>query len=265
MEYPALASPIHIERLLELACAYNAPLSIQLESGEDIYRYKSRMLDLTKGGGSKTLVIDMPSSQGPAKALTPGAQITLFFALEPSRYAFDSVVLGKTSFALSGDKKISALEISYPDVLKSGQRRAYFRVPIPMRNPIKVDCDVIGDGAKQQLEEESPEEALSRPILQGDAINLSVGGMLIEFEKSELSLIEVGAKLDLVFSLDRGEEPLKFSAIIRRVEEKAASGKPRAGVEFVDTDKEFKCRLAINRLYKYVAERQREMIQTGTE
>ena len=265
MEDQALASPSRIERTLELACAYNAPLSINAESGDDIYRYKSRMLDMRKARGSRSLVIDQPASEGPAIALRPNIQITLFFAIEQGRYAFDSVVLRKTEFTLGNRRKISALEISYPNVLKSGQRRAYFRVPIPLRAPIDVDCTVIGEVAGKTVENEDAGNALLRPRLRGRTINISVGGMLIVLEEGATDLADVGTKLALQFSLEKNETPIRLSAIIRRLEKKSATDQFRMGIEFVDIDVTFENKLAVNRLYRYVAERQREIIQSGSK
>ena len=225
MEDRALASPSRIERTLELACAYNAPLSIHAESGDDIYRYKSRMLDMRKARGSRSLVIDQPASR----------------------------------------RKISALEISYPNVLKSGQRRAYFRVPIPLRAPIDVDCTVVGEVAGKAVENEDAGNALLRPRLRGRTINISVGGMLIVLEEGATDLADVGTKLALQFSLEKNETPIRLSAIIRRLEKKSATDQFRMGIEFVDIDVTFENKLAVNRLYRYVAERQREIIQSGSK
>lgn len=263
MEDPALVSPSRIERLLELACAYNSPTSIHAESGDDVYRYKSRLLDMRKTPESKTLVIDQPVTDGPAIALRPNIEITLFFAIDQGRYAFDSVVLRKTDYELGNRRKVSALEIAYPNVMKSGQRRAYFRVPVPVRTPITVDCFVIEETAKPKEEEERA--GASRARLKARTIDISAGGMLLAFEEGDTHLADVGAKLALRFSLASDETPLKINGVIRRIERKSATEQLRAAIEFVDIDEEFEYKLAINRLYRYVAERQRNILQSGSK
>lgn len=265
MEDPALVTPSRIERLLELACAYNLPLSVHTESGEDVYRYKSRMLDISKTSESRTLIIDQPVPEGPTIALRPNLEIKVFFAVEQGRYAFDGRVLRKTDFELGNRKKITALEITYPNALKSGQRRAYYRVPIPLLMPIEVDCAVLGNAGAETKHDDADTIRNDGNRLNARTINLSVGGMLIEFEEGDIGLVNVGAMLAIQFSVARNETPLKLHAIIRRVEKKSATEQIRAGIEFIDTEETFEYKLAINRLYRYVAERQREILLSGSQ
>ncbi len=263
MEDPALASPERIEQLLELACAYNAPLALQAELDEQIYRYKSRMLDVTGEADSKSVIIDQPVSDGPVATLRPGYDITLFFALEQGRYAFDARILKRTEYELGNHKKTQALEIAYPNALKSGQRRSYYRVTVPVRRPIHVDCIVIseidlradGDGASRASRHKGQMHARS--------IDVSAGGLLVAFESGDIGLAEVGTRLVLEFTLTPGEAPLKLKAVIRRIMRKSAAEQLRAGLEFIDVDEAVESKLAVNRLYKYVAEIQREILQTG--
>lgn len=265
MDDPTLASPSRIQSLLELACAYNSPLSLQTESGEEIFRYKSRMLDMKGRPNSRSLIIDQPVADGPAAALRPNAEITLFFAIEQGRYAFDSTILRRTEYELGNRRKILALEIAYPNVLKSGQRRAYYRVPIPLRMPIHVDCVVIGDIAHEETEEDTRRTPLPKGRLTARTIDLSVGGMFIEFEGGDIHLADVGTKLTVKFAVTANETPLRLRAAIKRIIRRSAAEPLRAGIEFIDIDKTFEYKLAMNRLYRYVAERQREILQSGTK
>jgi c-di-GMP-binding flagellar brake protein YcgR len=264
-EDPALASPSRILRLLELACAYNSPLSIHSELNDEIHQYKSRMLDLKEISGLKTIIIDQPIADGQAAPLRPDAEIILFFAIEQGRYAFDSTILKKTNFELTEQRKVLALEITYPNVLKSGQRRAYFRVPVPIRMPIHMNCLVVADFTYGEEEEESGPKLAPRGRLKARVIDLSVGGMLVVFEEGDTPLVAVGTKLTLEFSLEKHETPIRLNSVVRRLIRKTAREQLRAGIEFVDINKTFEFKLAVNRLYKYVAERQREILQSGSK
>ena len=261
----ALASPSRIQRLLKLACAYNSPLLIHAESGEEIYRYKSRMLDVKEASRSKSLIIDQPVADGQAAPLRPDTEITLFFAVGQGRYAFDSTVLKRTDFELAERRKVLALEITYPNVLKSGQRRSYYRVPIPIRMPIHVDCLVVANFTYGEEEEESRPKLPPRGHLKARTRDLSVGGMLVALEEGDTHLADVGTKLALEFSLGRNETPIQLNAVVRRLIRKTAREQLRAGIEFVDIDTAFEFKLAVNRLYKYIAERQREILQSGSK
>jgi len=265
IEDPALGSPSRILRLLELACAYNSPLSIHTDSDDEIYRYKSRMLDMKETSGSRSIIIDQPVADGPAAPLRPDAEITLFFAIEQGRYAFDSTVLKRSDFELGERRTVRALEIAYPNVLKSGQRHAYYRVPIPLRKPIHVDCLVVGDFTYATEEDENHIKLPPKGQLKARTIDLSVGGMLVAFEEGDTHLADVGTKLALRFSLERNETPIRLNGIIRRVVRKAAREQVQAGIEFIDINRAFEYKLAINRLYKYIAERQREILKSGSK
>ena len=260
MQEPKVVSPSRIERLIDLACAYNVPLSVNAESGDKTYRYKSRMLEKKKTPGSTRLIIDQPVTDGPAIALKPKTQITLFFALEQGRFAFDSAVLRKTTFALGSRRSIAALEITYPNVLKSGQRRAFYRVDIPLIRPVDIECGIIGDVAGPDAEEAGARNFLSRTRFEGRTVNISAGGMLVTIEMADSISSEVGTKLVLQFSLAKNETPLRLKGIIRRVETKPSTKEVRVAIEFVDTAETFEYKLAINRLYRFIAEKQREII-----
>ncbi len=263
---PALTSPSRIERLLELACAYNSPLSIRRESGEDVYRYKSRLLDLKKAPGPLAVVIEQPTPDGPAPSLRPNTEIILFFATEKDRYSFDGRILRKIKYDLGRRRKVSALEITYPNLLRSGQRRSYYRVPVPLLIPIDLDCAFV-DEAEREEDNEIVElkELSSQARLKARTINISVGGMLIEFVEGDADRARPGARLAIELSLAQDETSLKLKVVIRRIEKNPTTLQVMAAIEFVETDEAFEHKLAINRLYKYVAERQREILQSGME
>jgi len=222
------------------------------------------MLDIRKVSKSKTLIIDQPVADGQVAPLRPDAQITLFFAVEQGRYAFSGTVLKRTDFELTGRRTVRALEITYPNILKSGQRRAYYRVPVPIRMPIHVNCLVVA-GFTYEEEGENGSKLPPQGCLKGRAIDLSVGGMLIAFEDGDTNLADIGTKLALEFTLGRSETPIRLNAVVRRLVRKGAREHLRAGIEFVDIDKAFEFKLAVNRLYKYVAERQREILKSGSK
>jgi c-di-GMP-binding flagellar brake protein YcgR len=264
---PTLLSPIQIERLLELACAYDSPLSIHRESGEDVHRYKSRMLDVKKGPGPLAVIVEQPAPDGPAPALRPNTEATFFFATEQGRYSFDGKVLRKTEYDLGNRRIVSALEVTYPNMLKSGQRRAYYRVPVPLRMPIDIDCSIIDDAkrAKEDNRIVEPTEPPLRANLKARAVNISVGGILMAFVEGDAYLAGLGTKLAVKFSLAENETSLKLKAVVRRIEKNPATQQTNAAAEFIETDEAFECKLSINRLYRYVAERQRETLKSGTE
>jgi c-di-GMP-binding flagellar brake protein YcgR len=256
---PALTSPSRIERLLELACSYNSPLSIHAESGGKAHQFTSSMLDMKKAPTPHALIIGHPFTEETAAPIRPGDEIEVFFAIEQGRYAFDAKVVEKARHDPGDGRKIPAFEITYPASLKNGQRRAHYRVPSPLHIPIDVACTIIDNGkARKTIDSGGAEHPASDMRLGARTINISVGGMLLTFLKGDAELASVGDRLALMFSLEEDETPLEIDGIIRRIEKKASTEEVRAGVEFIDTGETFEYKLAINRLYKYVAEKQKE-------
>jgi c-di-GMP-binding flagellar brake protein YcgR len=259
---PELVSPTRIDRLLELASVYNVPLTITVDSDDMTYRYKSRMFEVRRIGSTRRLVIDHPVTDGPAIALVPHTPITAFFALDHERFFFDAEIIHKITFTLSSKRNVSAFEISYPNVLKAGQRRMFFRVPVPLGRPISVECGVIGERTDWLVQEPGTWNFPTHVHFEGRILNISVGGMLLAINHS-LSHLPVGTKLGMRFSLSPDENPLSLKGIIRRIEQRTLKQEDAIGIEFIDCAEKFEYKLAINRLYRYVAERQREILATG--
>jgi len=259
---PELVSPTRIDRLLEIACVYNVPLTITVDSDDMTYRYKSRMFEVRRIGGTCRLVIDHPVTDGPAIALVPHTVIIAYFALDHERFFFDAEIIHKITFTLSNKRNVSAFEISYPNVLKSGQRRMFFRVPVPQGKSISVECGVIGERTDWLVQEPGTWNFPTHVRFEGRILNISVGGMLLTINRS-LSHLPVGTKLGMRFALSPDENPLVLKGIIRRKEKRAPKESDAVGIEFIDCAEKFEYKLAINRLYRYVAERQREILATG--
>ncbi len=266
MEEPEeILSPSRIERVLELASAYNTPLFITAEARGKTYRYKSRMLEVKKTGDAHTLVIDHPVTDGPAIALIPNISISVFFAINNERFLFEANAHRKTVFTLAGHRKVPALEITYPNTIKSGQRRAYYRVPIPIGKPISVEVGSLGGINEWLAQEPGAWNFPTRVRFEGRILNISVGGMLLAIKEGARSVPRVGTKLGLRFSLAPDETPVVLKGIVRRREKRDSVNVDAIAIEFIDTTEKFEYKLAVNRLYRYVAERQRETIKSETK
>jgi len=265
MSEDTIFSPIQIRHHLERGCAYNTPLFIVFESIDGIYRYRSRLLDIKQVPGTDSLIIDRPASDGPSKALTSDANISLFFVVGKERFLFESKVLSKATFDLGEGKIIPALEVTYPSVLRNGQRRAYYRVSVPLGKPVSVKCSMIADGADHGEQMPESEESCPNTLFEAHVLDISAGGILISLDGAARNLLSASLKLNLQLSLSRDEPPLRLMGRVVRIEEKTSSKNARAGIEFIDTDKAFAHKLATNRLLKYVAERQREIIKLEAE
>lgn len=263
MREPEVVSPARVERLLELASVYNVPLTITAEANDMTYRYKSRMLEMRKISSVRQLVIDHPVTDGPAIALTPGTPITVFFALNNDRFFFESKILRKSTFTLAGKRSVAAFEITYPNLLKNGQRRMFFRVSVPQGKPICVECGVIGNKKEWLAQEPGAWNFPTHIEFEGRIVNISVGGVLLAVKNSGGPAPVVGTKMGMRFALKSDETPIVLKGIVRRIEDRPSGEENRFGIEFIDIGEKFEYKLAINRLYRYVAERQREILASG--
>ena len=261
MEKAEILSPSRIERLLEVACAYSAPLSLATESRGEKYEYTSCMLEESRGSGTKHLIIDYPVTDGPAIAFKPGMDITLSFTIEQGQFTFDSTVIRKTTFALQNRRETAALEIEYPNALRHGQRRDHFRVPIPLKQPIEVKGETIAEADDLDSKTLSMADTQKTGRFKGKMVNISVGGILMSLKNADDIPIEIETKVLVIFSLAENETPLELKGIVRRIDEGDSAEEQNIGIEFIDTEETFESKLAINRLYKYVAERQRQMLR----
>lgn len=265
MEKPAVSSPEQVKRLLELGCAYNTPLTIVAETRDFPSRYKSRMLDLSEDPDDPHVIIDQPVADGPAIALKRDIRITLYFNTEEGRFSFDARILNRTTFTLGAQNKVAALQITFPKHLMSGQRRRYFRVDVPLGKPLSVECAITADIEKLVTGESDSWDFAQDQKFKGRIVNISVGGVLLALDEKNKKLPKIGTVVVSKFALPEENEPIILKGIIRRHEHTPSTTEYRAGIEFIETEDLFECKLAVNRLYKYVAQRQREMLQAAAQ
>jgi len=122
---------------LNTACSLNAPVDIRVFKGKIAYTYKSRLYEIRGTGSRRSVAIDIPTWDGHFVALRRGCQMEVHFAAKSERFMFEAKLLGKSAFNLARGNKVQVLVISYPRVLESGQRRAYFRVTDAKRSEVK--------------------------------------------------------------------------------------------------------------------------------
>jgi c-di-GMP-binding flagellar brake protein YcgR len=242
-----------------MACAYELPLSVVIESRGETYRYESCMVETSGTSAAKNLIIDYPVTDGPAVAIKPEMEMTLSFTIDEGQLVFNSTVMRKTTRMRRERGETVVLEIEYPNILKHSQRRDHFRVPIPLRKQIHAECILVGDDTTQTSKGKRKKGSEKGVHFEGTIINISVGGVLMAVEDVTDIPMKTGASLVLSFSLAKNETPLELRGVVRRLEKGESDTSRKLAVEFIETEETFEHRLAVNRLYRYVTERQREM------
>jgi c-di-GMP-binding flagellar brake protein YcgR len=222
------------------------------------------MLEESREPGSKYLMIDYPVTDGPAIALKPKMDITLSFTIEQGQFTFESAIIRKSTITLKNRRETAVLEIEYPNALKHSQRRDHFRVPIPIKQPIEVKGETFAETDESDSRKLSMADTQKTGRFKGKMMNISVGGILISLKNVADIPLDADTVVLIKFSLAEDETPLELKGIVRRIGEENANAEQRVGIEFIDTEESFESRLAINRLYKYVAERQRQILSFET-
>jgi len=260
LEKPEILSPSRIERLLEMACAYNVPLSFITESRGEKYEYGSCMLEESRESGTKYLIIDYPVTDGPAIALKPKMDVTISFIIDQGQFTFESRVIRKATLAFKNRRETAVLEIEYPNALKHTQRRDHFRVSLPIKQLIEVKGETIAETDELASKTLAMADTQETGRFKGKMVNISVGGILFSLKNAAYIPLDKETMVLVKFSLAENETPLELKGIVRRIGEEDSTGEQNIGVEFIDIEETFESKLAINRLYKYVAERQRQML-----
>jgi c-di-GMP-binding flagellar brake protein YcgR len=262
LEEAEILSPSRIERVLEMACTYGVSLSVVAISHDKTYHFRSRMLEMLLMPETRHIIIEYPTTDGPAIALKPHMDITLSFTIDEGQFGYESKVIRKTSVPVKGRPDMAVLEISYPNVLKHSQRRDHFRISIPTGRAVRVTCRIIGPNDSMSFENAKMTGHQPNVQFNGQIVNLSGGGMLMAIEKAPDISLDTGTELLMSFSLVQNETPIEINGIVRRVHEKNPPQEREVAIEFIGTGEIFEYKLAINRLYKYIAERQRRMTDT---
>ena len=221
----------------------------------DVYRSRFLGLNLEE----KSLVIDEPSPENKDAALIMKNQaLECFFEYKNFRYLFDCQVLDHVDFFLK-DKRLHALKLTLPVRLNDGERREYFRVEVPPKQPITARFKLYKQGASK------PEMS---SILQGEPNwfeglihDVSGAGLCIYSNNRAVDLdLERGDRLEISFRLKPGGEEIVLWAEVRNTRRIENLDSFAWGVRFLENQLNPKLKKCRNLLMRYVVERQREIL-----
>ncbi len=252
-----MAKEINMEFLYR-AVDENANITVYLikDKKEEKDEYRSRFLGYDRK--EKVIFIDEVTGEGRSyQPLLKGEKIRVFFQYDEFRFIFSSEVLDKTYYAINERLKLPSYKIRMPQSLEDGDRRQFFRVPTPMDKPIIVEFKLYPYQSKEPMvDPENPEG--SPKIFKGVAIDISGGGIAIKAEKG--NNFEIGDIFDMKFKLSpQDKEFLYLKGIVRNKRKYFDTDLNIYGVEFVE-ENSINFKKAINRIIRYVFERQREML-----
>lgn len=209
----------------------------------------------------KFIIIDEASIETPnAKPISKGEEFEGFFEFKGFRYLFYSEVLEHTKFKIN-DRGIYALKISLPTVLKDGERRDYFRVGLPMKHQVIVKFNITKREEKKPIMssvlEHQPE------VFEGIMIDISGGGFAIKAIEGSKMLereLERGDIVNATFKLKKEYEEMVIYSVLRNKHKYQGTEIMIWGFAFISGDKNKQLKKYINKIMRYVTERQRELM-----
>lgn len=252
-----MSAEIDIDFLFR-AVESNEPIALQYATESDRQLdYHSRFFRVNRK--KKYIIIDKPTGEKDTyQQLAPGDIVTVFFRSAGFRFLFKTKILKKGTFKLHGKHVTPVLMIYLPDEIDDGERRNFFRVPMP-RTPQMTVKFISYFEQGQNLEQQQDKEMLGDyPMSEGIILDLSGGGIAIKC--SQDSTLMVGDIINMKFQLPSlAGSDIEISGVInnsRKIEDELVI----RGIEFIPNSGDA-YKNALKNISSYVMRRQREMIR----
>ncbi|MGA1875719.1 MAG: flagellar brake protein [bacterium] len=174
-------------------------------------RYRSSILGWKRG---VTIIVEMPLLNGVYVSLATGCECIVRYIYNGTAYGFETVVLKSLN-----DPNVPLLYLAYPQKVEKIGLRRHQRVEMYL--PIHIE--IQGESQSQELE--------------GNILDLSVGGCLFEITSQVDFNVKLEAKIIISFSLPNAEQyPIKVQAIVKRIH--IISNSTKVGIQFFDLSPE---------------------------
>lgn len=218
--------------------------------------FGSRFFEMDSNG--KYIIIAQPFGEGDTyQSLVRKDEIEVFFVEKGFRFMFPSQVLKRDKFKLHGDAETPVLIIKCPKDIFDGERRNFFRVPVPVDPPMPILYRSYFESG-QSFEETGEFDIADINMNEMLIHDLSGGGLSFRGKLGSMDVM-VGDIINMKFKLRKGEKTIRIEGLINN-SRKSADGKATIkGIEFMP-DRSDEYRSAIKKISRYVMERQREMI-----
>lgn len=225
------------------------------ETGKKI-NYASRFFEINPK--KKYIIIDRPfGGKGAYRQLVRKDKITIFFITRGFRFLFHTQVLKRDTFSSGMGTDMPVLIIRLPDEIYDGERRNFFRVPMPMDPPIEARFVSYFEKSQSFDEQEAP-DLEDYDMSESVTADLSGGG--VSLRCGEDAGVMVGDIINIRFALHAGDdEEIRVEGLINNSRKTSEKGVFLKGIEFLP-DRGDEYRNAQKKISRYVMNRQREMI-----
>jgi c-di-GMP-binding flagellar brake protein YcgR len=231
----------------------NITVHFEVEDNKTLV-YRSRFFEVSEE--DKYIIIDFPSGESEsAKPLVPNDPVFVHFKFAGFRFLFYSKIIEKINYQLNPEKSTRAFKIRLPSKLLDGNRRKYFRVTVPMDQPISLFYRKLSSRDKESPE--TKQTAVKSKSFEALMIDISEGGIAIKSEGRPA--ISKGDKLSMWFKLAGETNEIKMEAVVRSTRQYGEKEVHLWGVEFVPK-KDINYKRALRRINKYVMSTQRRLL-----
>ncbi|MCP5047644.1 MAG: hypothetical protein GY940_10760 [bacterium] len=183
-------------------------------------------------------------------------KITVYFIEKGYRFMFESIVLKRDKFKLHGENETAVLIIKMPPDIYDGERRNFFRVPLPVDPPIDLKYISYFESNQSFDVQQTPS---IEDYNMSSAISIDISGGGLSFSGKGDMGVMVGDIINMRLSLRQGGDVLQIEGLINNSRESLDKTAIVKGIEFIP-DRSDSYREAIKKISRYVMERQREMI-----
>lgn len=242
------------KRAMREAVTYGLPCDIWVNSRGVPVQAKSRFFGMQAADDVPHVVVEAPVLDGTIVPLRPGEDVDVFFMVDNVRYTYRARVISRGRFPLNGGGVARSLEISYPRRLTRGQKREFFRTTISLIRPIELQLGLMDPKSADPIS--NPAVLFRRRSV---IVNLSGGGLAFDLPQQHRLLLRPGQRLLCHFSLP-STQTLELQGRVTHRLPVSAERATRFGMRFIDVHRAVRFRTAHDRVLRYVARVQREML-----
>jgi len=182
----------------------------------------------------------------------PGQEIKVSFSYDGRGMSFTTHIRGRGKFSLSSAVSVPSLNILVPENVSIRERRGFYRLLVTDLPPIEITMGVFsGEGTRRRI----------RSREKGVMTDLGGGGLGFRISEGKSLLLALGTRLSLSFQLPDDEQEIKIIGrtcfSLRRSELREIF----FGVQFVETESNIEYKQSIDKILRFVAERQRRMLK----
>jgi c-di-GMP-binding flagellar brake protein YcgR len=242
----------HLSTLKD-ACQKNLPLDVRLVGNQTTEIYRSRFLNPPENAESDTLLIEAPTSRGSVVLLRPGQEIKLIFAYQGIIHSFTTEIVSRGRYQLSEEVTVRFLKLQAPETLATGKIRSFYRLAIPGSTPLELSLGVF---AKQKGK---PQRIRARE--KAIITDIGGGGLGFRIPEGRSLLLGVDTRLSLNFHFPDDEEPMRLLGRICFYLRRKDLREVFFGVQFIEVDSGIDYKRSVDRILRYVAEKQRMLLK----